>query len=431
MQAPGFVSDLGPGGKLGWDSYFQTMLDGPEGFPAQATQANGGQPPSLLLDGDPALQPGLVQVDWSGFPVRVKQAVDQPDKKLDRFIDWTRGGLTVGRAFCHEEYLEWRSVHQADGKLVRLEFTTETPDYWQKLARFEPLKVVELAGRFAGEPPERVDVAELFGIADPFSVDPLTSAGDAVEAAYRRQNFAGTDSTGLPRPPRGAYNNGAKAIMHMANGVNSTNAALALAIFATYPHGKRVGTREVALSGPEAIEATDQAAVNCRNSDPTIVGALVGTVFAGAKVALMDPFGIYILSVDQSAFVLADGSPVPATWFSLQRGTSGSVNPIGRDLFQRLVVQAPPGSGLTLSDMRDPDDNAVETGAQLARLINVGLLARRTAAGAVTVPRNLIAAPSPPACDGSAADNQVFIDGWDAFSNAGPGAPGALLRTGG
>jgi hypothetical protein len=407
------------------------MLNGPRGLLARASQANGGLPPSLLFDGDPTLQPGLIQVDWPGFPVRVKQAIDQADVKLDKFIDWTRGGLTVGRSYCHEEYLEWRSVRQVDGKLVRLEFTTETPDYWQKLARFEPQKLVELAGRFAGESPDRVDVAELFGMADPFSADPLTAAGEAVERAYRRQNFAGADSNGVPRPARGAYNNGAKAILHMANGVNSTNAALALAVFAAFPHGKRVGTRQVALSGPEAIEGTRQAAVNCRNSDPTIVGAVVGAVFAGAKVALMDPFGIYILSIDQSGLVLADGSPVPDSWFSLQRGTSAGNNPVGRDLFQRLVIQAPPGSGLTLSDIRDPEDKPVETGAQLARLINVGLLARRTAAGAVTVARNIVATPSPPACDGSAPDSQVFIAGWEAYSNAGPATPGPLLRTGG
>src|SRR5262245_49468662 len=99
MRAPGFVTDLGPKGQQGWDAYIAGLLTGPEGALALATADNGGVAPSVLLDGDPALLPGQVQVDWGGYPVRVKQALDQPDIRLDKFIDWTRASLTFGRSY--------------------------------------------------------------------------------------------------------------------------------------------------------------------------------------------------------------------------------------------------------------------------------------------------------------------------------------------
>lgn len=412
-RAPGYVSDLGPNGQAAWDAYITGILQGTaseSGVIAEATSANGGIAPSVLIDGDPALRPGVIPVDWQGYPVRVKQAVNRTDAKLDPMIDWTRAGETVGRAICHEEYLEWRTVRRGDGKIVRVELTTETPDYWAKLARFEPRKVVELAAKFAGEATSQVDIGELFGVADPFSIDPFSPAGAGLENAYRLQNWSRNGRI------RGAYNNGVKSIMHMSQSVNSIKAAVALAIFAAYPHGKRAGGNDVPLSGPEAIEGTQQAAVNCRNSDPTIVGVAVETVFSGAKVALMEAIGLYLVSVNQAGLTFDDGSTVPPSWFSFERGSRGINNPVGVDLFQRLVIEAPFGSASVVGDLLDENGKTVTSGTQIARLVNVGLYLRKTAGNAVTAPRNIIAAPAAPACNGSGSDSDIFRDLWDDFS---------------
>ncbi len=413
IRAPGYVSDLGPNGQRGWEAYIGEILNGvpgQAGVISEATQANGGVAPSVLLDGDPALQPGLVPVDWQGYPVRVKQTLNQSDTKLDPFIDWTRAGETLGRATCHEEYLEWRTVRRADGKIVRVELTTETPDYWAKLARYEPRKVVELAAKFAGETTDKVDVPELFGIADPFSVDAFTPDGENVERAFKLQNWS------INGRIRGAYNNGTKSILHMSQSVNSVNAAVALAVFAAYPHGKQAGSTQVALSGPEAIEATAQAAVNCRNSDPTIVGVAVETVFGGSKVALMEAIGLYLVSVNQAGLTFADGSSVPQNWFSYERGSRGANNPTGVDLFQRLVVEAPPGNGNVVGDLIDEDGKPVKSGTQIARLINVGLYLRKTAVGVVAAPRNIVMAPVVPPCHGNGSGTDNFKALWQKYT---------------
>jgi hypothetical protein len=376
ISTPGFTTDLSERGREGWIRYITSILEGTAqkaGVIQQATNVNG-IPPALLLDGDPALESGTLQVDWKGYPERVKQAINKLDAKVDQFLDWTRDGATIARATCHEEYLEWRTVRRADGKIIRIEYTTETPDYWANLARFEPRKLVELAARFAGEAPNKVDIPMLFGTnIDPFIVDPFTKEGEDLEAAYREQNWS------VRGKIKGDYNNGKKAMMHMAIHANSTNAAVALAVYAAYPHAKTVGSQTIALSGPEAIAATDQAAVNCRNSDPTIVGSAIQQAFRGAKIALMEAIGLYILTTPlEIGLHFSNGSKVPESWFSRQRGSDRFSNPVGIDLFQRLVIEPPPGSDLTISHLLDVDGKEVKSGAQIARQINVALHLRKT-----------------------------------------------------
>lgn len=424
--APGFVSDLGQNGQRGWEEYIVGILQGAgddKGAIARATEANGGEPPSLLMDGDPKLGSGLILVDWPGYPVRVKQVLNKSDLQLDPFIDWSRAGRTVSRAICHEEYLEWRTVRQSDGKISRIEMTTETPDYWAKLARFEPRRLVDLAARFAGEAPDKVDIKELFGLADPFSVDPFSSDGQRIEDAYKAQNW----SSGTIR---GDYNNGVRAIMHMSQGVNSTNAAINLAVYAAFPHGKNVNGQDVALSGSEAITDTTQAAVNCRNSDPTIVGVGVEKVFSGSKIALMGAIGIYIVSFNDLGLRLPNGSPMPSSWLSYQRGTRGNANPTGTDLFQRLVLQSPPGSNHTVGDLIDANGNRVESGTQISRLLNVGLYLRATKRGEVTAPKNIIPAPKVPKCPIAGDGAEQFVALWNRY-NTQPVAPANSLLRGG
>lgn len=429
ISTPGFTTDLSGGGRKAWAAYITGILQGTGQDPGviqDATARNKGVPPALLLDGDSALETGTLHVDWKGYPVRVKKAINKPDSKVDPFLDWTRAGATVTRATCHEEYLEWRTVRRTDGKIIRIEFTTETPDYWAKLARFEPRKLVELAARFAGEAVSDVNIPMLFGTElDPFTVNPSTKAGESLELAYMNQNWS------VDGDIKGDYNNGKKAMMHMAVQANSTNAAIALAVYAAYPHAKIVGGKQVALSGPEAIAATSQAAVNCRNSDPTIVGSAIRQVFGGAKIALMEAIGLYILTAPpEIGLTFADGAAVPDSWFSRQRGSDKLSNPVGLDLFQRLVIEPPPGSTLTISDLVDAGGDPVKSGAQVARQINVALYLRKTkdAAGVKPIISNSTVVPP---CDGTGADSDSFRDLFSEFSApATPTSQFAILRGG-
>jgi hypothetical protein len=154
------------------------------------------------------------------------------------------------------------------------------------------------------------------------------------------------------------------------------------------------------------------------------VGLAVETVFDGCKVALMEAIGLYLVSVNQAGLTFSDGSAVPQTWFSYERGSRGVNNPTGVDLFQRLVVEAPPGSSTVVGDLLDQDGNLVKSGTQIARLINVGIYLRKTAAGAVTAPKNIVSAPVVPPCHGNGSGTDSFKALWQKYrANPAPLCP--------
>ena len=47
---------------------------------------------------------------------------------------------TAGKFREQDEYLEWFAVRDAHGKIKRVQFTCEGPDYWDFLARHDPAR---------------------------------------------------------------------------------------------------------------------------------------------------------------------------------------------------------------------------------------------------------------------------------------------------
>jgi hypothetical protein len=179
------------------------------------------------------------------------------------------------------------------------------------------------------------------------------------------------------KPPRSPYNNGQKAISFLYQRVNALRAAVSLAAFAGVPHAAAVGTTGQLrpLTGAEAIASTDQNAVDCRNSDPTIVGAIIGQAFNGKEVALDDPAGIYITNVEAERLLRPDDqTPVPEEWFNLQRGTPSED---GKQRAQRLIFEVPPDLPFVVGDLIDSQTNeTIDFGWQVAQLVKVGLYVR-------------------------------------------------------
>jgi len=430
-NAPGFLPDFGDRGQRGWTEYIERHL-------IESLLRNPA-PKHLTMDGDPSLLPDPVGIEWNGFPVRTNQCLNRPMRELASFVDWTNASGQVGRAYTQEEYLEWRAVRGPDGKIIQIEFTTETPDYWAKLARYEPARALEIIARFAGEEPSRIDPRLIWGNIDPFSIDPFGPKGEELENAYRRSMYASrvllpNGSKGY-RPPASPYNNGIKAITHMANPVNSIEAAVALAAHAAFPLAKRVDGSEAPLEGGEAIATGTQSAVDCRNSDPTIVGSVVEAAFHGRKVALMDPIGLYILSADHSRVLDKNSAPVPAEWFAFSRGTRAQDNPTRRNLFTRCVFRVPPGQGMVVGDLTDDTGEAITSGAQIARLIQIVLYAKVSDRGVVAEPRRVFQADTlhPLVCDRDQPECSIFRNGWQEFQSesASGSGPAPLMRRGG
>jgi len=307
-------------------------------------------------------------VDWDGIPIRVQTCLKSRSKAM-RLSDWVSGIGDRGRAICHEEYMEWRTVRNAGGKITRVEITTEVQEYWITMARHNPSKLLSLVARFAGE--QSVPFQQVYGTVNPNA--PGVTPDDR-ERGFRSMMLPPPKTR---NPPRSPYNNGQKAICFLYQNVNALEAAVVLAAFAGFPLAAAVGnTGQLRpLTGSEAIASTDQNAVDCRNSDPTIVGAIIGQAFSGKQVTLDDPAGIYITNVEASRLLRPDDqTPVPEEWFNLQRGSASAD---GKQRFQRLVFEVPTDLPFVVGDLIDSQTNeTIDFGWQVAQLVKVGLYVR-------------------------------------------------------
>ncbi|GAB5447929.1 hypothetical protein [Gymnodinialimonas sp.] len=366
LKEPGNLSDLGADALKAWND---TIINEVE----TAQQTAFSDHFKLLPDAD--WPDGEAVVDWGGVPRILENCLGAT--RAAKFCDWKTPVGDLGRVFGQDEYLEWRTVHNRAGKLVRVEITTELAKYWEILAGHHPMTCLRILGRFAGE--DMATWQEVYGDVDPFAPGVTTQQRSD---AFNRM---------MVRPPSGPvrspYNNGQKAIAFLSKPVSSLHAAVALFVRAAAPLAKMVDGEEVMMSGPEAIASTTQAAIDCRNSDPTMVGRMIQEVWNGAAVAFDDPVGVYIRSFAHTTLVDDTGVPMPLDWVDFQRGSRPSAG-VGQERSQRLVIEVPPGKGFVLGDMFNKHTNErIEYGYQIAELVKAACYFRTSADGFVTTPR--------------------------------------------
>lgn len=394
VMEPGMLNDLSGEGQGDWDRYVEQQLN-------QAITQSGTT--QLVADGEQSLESGIVVIDWSAFPVRIRECL-QSVLQTNRILDWQFDNQPYGRLFgAHEEYLEWRTIRNAAGKIVRVEMTSELQEYWLPLAKHHPAKTLQILGEFARESAP-APFAEVYGELNPFTSSP-EERGEAFQSMMLPTTVDGVTQIASP------YNNGSKAIAFMANSVNTLSAALFLAAFGAFPYVKRIDGNTTPLTGREAIRFTEQAAQDCRDSDPTIVGSVINFANQGRKIALVDPPGLYIANVASEALFLPDGAtPVPEDWFRFSRGSKIVDTESGRtlSLAQRLVFEVPPGQGFVVGDLLDSTTGGnIDFGAQIAAKVSIALYAKASATGVVNIPEREISVSEVPPCSSEPACAQV------------------------
>src|SRR5205085_4182012 len=86
----------------------------------------------------PVFQESLIS--WPAFPRQVLAM--HPGNKP---AAWAQAEGTVSaRSQFQDEYLEWNVVRNAAGKITRVSFTCEGPEYWDFLAKADPNKLLAL-----------------------------------------------------------------------------------------------------------------------------------------------------------------------------------------------------------------------------------------------------------------------------------------------
>ncbi|MER7707680.1 hypothetical protein ABTX81_32865 [Kitasatospora sp. NPDC097605] len=351
---PGHLTDLDGAGLKAWDTFISDSVD---------RAAQGPDPSEVLNDSPRSQYYNLTRTDtdadateatvtWTAFPRTIKLT------SLGDLQRWKRADASRD---VQDEYCEWSVTRGTDGKITKVTFTCEGPEYWSLLAQTDPAAVLALYRQF---------------------VDPGVQHGDlfAVDGTYNPRN-RWNDST-------------SHGAMHLVQRNNTLGAEIELAAAATIVR---------VIDGEELT--TEQQLVQCsmygqaeRNSDPHIGGSVNAIARQKADIALADPVGLYFNDLSTDGWAAPDGSD-PKDYWTYVRGDAD--HPV------RAVYEVPQERGFTVGDITI-NGKPIQFGAQITDFITIRLTAVACRFGrSTTEPKTACVQfiqPTPAAASGLAAE---------------------------
>lgn len=248
---------------------------------------------------------GEHRITWMAFPRDVRL----PSRRDDR-----AGAFTVAEnRDAQNEYCEWQVQRNAAGKIRKVTFVTETPEYWETLWAIDKARVVDLYRTLTGNP----------GI--------VQANLESSPGVYDRRN---------------AFNR-TSGIVHLLQSINTLKAALGLAQGSVNSGGAR-DNFEHSPGPPTSV-------------DPRVAMDISALVRRSLSVTLREPIGLYITHWDDSGWSKPDGSPVGNYW-TVVRGVPG--------MALRLEYEVPAGAGFVVGDIRI-GGRPIDFGGQLAEHVTV------------------------------------------------------------
>lgn len=243
------------------------------------------------------------------------------------------------KARLHDEYLEWHTTREAaTGKVTKMTFTAEPPEYWETIAHNDEDLLVSLYRRYIDD--------------DSVERDDLYWPDDVLIPIVRR-GPNGLFVSGFTRSriyAKGTYNqfnkwNTTHGAMHLIQRANTLGAEINLAADATLQYEIR---SQLAPADPlfrfKLAACATYGGIN-RNSDPTIGHAINSAVMQDKALTISNPMGLYIGRIQLEGLRDPHNRPLgreDVYQDSQQRGDPGS---------QRLVrfeLRPPQGAGYGL-----------------------------------------------------------------------------------
>lgn len=138
FETPGGLGDLPPGSPFydRWHERVRAMLGVGRSGPGGAGEFYNAS----TIEVEPVGSRAMV---WMGFPRRLLLNEHRDDRRRAFELSDERGDTPAGRS-TQIEYLEWHVERNASGKITKVTFTTEIPEYWDELFRFDRARVLEL-----------------------------------------------------------------------------------------------------------------------------------------------------------------------------------------------------------------------------------------------------------------------------------------------
>lgn len=255
---------------------------------------------------------GEKKLTWMGFP-RDLILPGNRDNKTAAYIQADSSPATRQK---QNEYFEWRVDRNAAGKITKLTFVTETPEYYQQLWLDDPAAVLNIYHTL---------VSPAVVLAD------LRNAG----GSYNKFNRWNTTD----------------GIVHYIQNINTLGAAIGLS----------KGSVNSSAPFNDNYQARPGSATATTSVDPRVGFDINMLVRKGLNVTLNNPIGFYIVGWNDSGITRPNGSPAGNYW-RIVRGVPGKV--------LRLEYQVPAALGFVIGDMKI-GDRAIEYGGQIAEQITV------------------------------------------------------------
>jgi hypothetical protein len=364
-----------------------------------AGQYGGGATPHFYnpLRGNGATDKVVTQQrPWQGFPnvlaVRYGDVkYDFADAPLTTTIGYTNDGTAVAGLFRQQdEYLEWFVERdQKSGKITRITFTCEAPEYWSAFAQgypspyyvkddpkdpdFNPTAgargsmtaVLEVYQTLVGGS-AKIDPADLVFHTDIYNAPP----GDPERLLYFKKDDYN---------PYNRWNTTAGAI-HLTHPANTLGAEINLAAQASI--------RRTRGGNVEPVDAVHMICCSgyggaSRNSDPAIGFFVNGFTRVDSFVTLLDPVALYMTSFNSAAFKAPDGGDV-AEFFRVLRPSVQIGDGFNRWL--RAEFSVPAGRGYVVGDITTAGNRPITSGGMVADQITMMLVGAVDGIGTIKTP---------------------------------------------
>ncbi len=295
----------------------------------------------------------LQAVTWSGFPRKlliqerdgdvVAYAAAEHARTTQSML-YTADGEPFELSYRNgDEYLEWRAERDDRGRLRRITFTCEPPDYWSVVAQGYPSPFFMLPGNQT--PKRRRNAGRMDRVLARYRevVSPDVQPEDLVFAQDMYDRPA--------RPGRrlafraGEYNpwntwNIDKGIVHLSHPANTLGEEIELVGDATVLRSTASGRP---LQAAKCLLCCGGFGDVNRSSDPAIGAAVNELARAGYALTIADPVGLYISHLEDAGWTRPDGAPVPAGCWRIERMAAGAPGLAGTARGVRAVYEVPEG----------------------------------------------------------------------------------------
>src|SRR5919199_561394 len=303
-----------------------------------------------------AASAAVVPITWTAYPNRIKFYL--PEAGQRKHWEYADNGVPnpredqKGPRGWQDEYAEWSVTRNAEGKITKVSFSSETREYWYALWDVAPNIVLRLYKQLVSEQVKLEDLYLRDTSGNPI-IDPQTG-----RPAYNELNEWNNKPTG--------------GLAHLVAPFNYQYGAMFLGAQSTILRADEQGN---AITDPSQLVNWGLHATANRNSDPFISSRVNDLVRSGVRVTLKNPIGIYLQQPNFGTYELPFEAPdgaKPSDYWKVIRGRKRQAGE-AYDLILHAVYEVPAEQGFTVSDI-SINGFPIEYGAQIAETLQVAVI---------------------------------------------------------